>query len=76
MLQDDGVLVGWSTTEQTPETVTQFEQMVESAVVSAIEDILLATGFIAHVIPEDDDYGGSICVTGWQGSARADVGKL
>lgn len=69
MLQDDGVLVGWSTTEQTVDVVTPFEQMVESAVGSAIEVILLATGFTARTIPQDEDYGGSIRVTGWQGPA-------
>ena len=35
----------------------------------ALEQILQATGFTARIIPEREDKGGDIRVTGWQGQA-------
>lgn len=34
----------------------------------ALEQILQATGFTARIIPDEEDNGGAIRVTGWQGS--------
>jgi len=64
---DDGVIVAWSATEYTNDTVGPFEQIVERAMLTALEQILQAIGFTARIIPEQEDNGGDIRVTGWQG---------
>ena len=66
---DDGVILAWSTTEYTEDTVSPFEKTVEHAMLPALEQILQATGFTARIIPEEEDNGGDIRVTGWQGPA-------
>jgi hypothetical protein len=63
---DDGVIVGWSTTEYPEDAVSPFEKMVEQAMIPALEQILVATGFAACIIPEGEDNAGDIRVTGWQ----------
>jgi len=40
---------------------------VEHAMRPALEQILQASGFTARVIPEEEDNGGDIRVTGWRG---------
>lgn len=65
-LWEDGVIVGWSTTEYPEDAVSPFEKMVEHAIVPALEQILVATGFAAHIIPEGQDNAGYIQVTGCQ----------
>ena len=64
---DDGVILAWSTTECTEDTVSPFEKTVEHAMLRALEQILQATGFTARIIPEGEDNSGDIRVTGWQG---------
>ena len=66
-LWEDGVVVSWSTTEYTEDEVSAFEKMVERTVLPALEQILQATGFAARIIPDEEDNGGAIRVTGWQG---------
>jgi hypothetical protein len=63
---DDGVILGWSTTEYTEDMVSPFEKTVEHTMLPALEQILQATGFTAHFIPEEEDNGGDIRVTGRQ----------
>jgi hypothetical protein len=64
---DDGVILAWSTTEYTEDMVSPFEKSVEHALLPALEQILQAAGFTARIIPEGEDNGGDIRVTGWQG---------
>jgi len=64
---DDGVLLSWSTTEYAEDMVSPFEKTVGHAILPALEQILQATGFTARIIPEEEDNGGDIRVTGWQG---------
>jgi len=66
-LWEDGVVVAWSTTEYQEDAVSPFEKMVEHAMRPALEQILQASGFTARVIPEEEDNGGDIRVTGWRG---------
>jgi hypothetical protein len=66
-LWEDGVIVAWSTTEYPEDTVSPFEKTVEHAMRPALEQILQATGFTARIIPEEEDNGGDIRVTGWRG---------
>jgi hypothetical protein len=66
-LWEDGVILAWSTTEYEEDTVSPFEKTVEHAMHPALEQILQATGFTARIIPEEEDNGGDIRVTGWQG---------
>jgi hypothetical protein len=65
-IEDDGVILGWSTTEYTDDTVSLFEKTVGHTMLSALEQILQATGFTARMIPEEEDNGGDIRVTGTQ----------
>jgi hypothetical protein len=66
-LWEDGVIVAWSTTEYPEDSVSPFEKTVEHAMLPALVRILQATGFTARIIPEEEDNGGDIRVTGWQG---------
>jgi hypothetical protein len=66
-LWEDGIILGWSTTEYREDAVSPFEKTVEHAMHLALEQILQATGFIARIIPDEEDFGGDIRVTGWQG---------
>ena len=66
-LWEDGVIVAWSTTEYPEDMVSPFEKKVEHAMRPALEQILQATGFTARIIPEEEDNGGDIRVTGWRG---------
>lgn len=66
-LWEDGVIVAWSTTEYPEDMVSPFEKTVEHAMRPALEQILQATGFTARIIPEEEDNGGDIRVTGWRG---------
>lgn len=66
-LWEDGVILEWSTTEYPEDTVSPFEKTVMHAMHPALEQILRSTGFTARTIPEEQDNGGSIRVTGWQG---------
>jgi hypothetical protein len=66
-LWEDGVVVSWSTTEYAEDEVSAFETMVERTVRPALEQILQATGFTARIIPDEEDNGGAVRVTGWQG---------
>jgi len=59
--------VAWSTTEYPEDTVSPFEKTVEHAMRPALEQILQASGFTARIIPEEEDNGGDIRVTGWRG---------
>jgi len=68
-LWEDGVILAWSTTEYPEDTVSPFEKMVEHAMHPALVQILQATGFTARIVPEGEDNGGDIRVTGWQGQA-------
>jgi hypothetical protein len=63
---EDGVIVGWSTTEYLDDVVSPFEKMVEHAMIPSLEQILVASGFAASIIPEGEDNAGYIRVTGWQ----------
>lgn len=65
-LWEDGVILAWSTTEYPEDTVSPFEKMVEHTMHPALEQILQATGFTARIIPEGEDNGGAIRVTGWE----------
>jgi hypothetical protein len=64
---DDGVTVGWSTTEYTEDTVSPFEKTVEHVMLPALQQLLQATGFTASTIPEGQDNSGDIRVTDWHG---------
>jgi len=66
-LWEDGVIVAWSTTEYPEDSVSPFEKTVEHAMLPALEQILQATGFTAGIIPDGEDNGGDIRVTGWRG---------
>lgn len=66
-LWEDGVIVTWSATEYAEDAVSPFEEMVEHVMNPALEQILQATGFTARIIPAEEDNGGYIRVTGWQG---------
>lgn len=63
---DDGVTVGWSTTEYIADVVSPFEKTVEHVMLPALEQLLQATGFTATTIPEGQDNSGDIRVTDWQ----------
>lgn len=63
-LWEDGVIVSWQTTEYPEDAVSPFEKMVEGAMRPALEQILQGSGFIARIIPEDEDNGDDIRVTG------------
>jgi hypothetical protein len=65
-LWDDGVTVAWSTTEYPEDSVSPFEKTVEQAMHPALEQILRAIGFTGRIIPDGQDNGGSVLVTGWQ----------
>jgi hypothetical protein len=67
---DDGVILAWSNTEYTEDVVSPFEKSVEHALLPALEQILQAAGFTARIIPEGEDNGGDIRVTGWQGLSK------
>ena len=73
-LWEDGVILAWSTTEYPEDTVSPFEKMVEHALHPALVQILQATGFTARIVPEGEDNGGDIRVTGWQGQAAKGCG--
>jgi len=75
-LWEDSVILAWSTTEYEEDSVSPFEKTVEHAMHSALEQILQAIGFIARIMPEAEDNGGAIRVTGWQGPGRPDGSKL
>jgi hypothetical protein len=64
---DDGVIVGWSTTEYIDDVVSPFEKSVEHVMLPALQQILQVTGFAASIIPVGEDNAGDIQVTGWQG---------
>lgn len=64
---EDGLIVGWSAADYAEDMVSPFEKMVERAILPALEQILQASGFTARIIPEAEDNGGDIRVTGWQG---------
>lgn len=66
-VQEDGVLIGWAAAEYVEDIITPFERTVMSAVIPALWQILDTTGFIGRIIPEDEDYGGDIRITGWHG---------
>lgn len=70
-LWEDGVIVTWSVADYRDDAVSlsPFEEMVEHAMYPALEQILQASSFAAHIIPEGEDNGGSIRVTGWQGAS-------
>lgn len=72
-LWEDGVIVAWSTTEYPEDSVSPFEEMVERAMHPALEQILQASGFTARIVPQEEDNGGAIRVTGWQGPASTDA---
>jgi hypothetical protein len=68
----DCVQIGWALGEYADEDdVSPFELTVMSAVIPAIEQILKAMGFTTRIIPDEEDNGGDIRVTGWQGSPAA-----
>lgn len=67
------MIVTWSTTEYPEDTVSPFEKTVKHAMHPALEQILQATGFTARIIPEGEDNGGYIRVTGWQGPGGTKV---
>jgi hypothetical protein len=65
-LWEDGIILEWSTADYAEDTVSPFEKTVERAMHPALEQILHAAGFTARLIPEEEDFGGDITVTGWQ----------
>jgi hypothetical protein len=64
-LWDDGIILMWAATEAPDDQVTPFERLVERAMHPALERILVASGFTASIIPEEEDNGGCIRVTDW-----------
>jgi hypothetical protein len=66
-LWEDGIILAWSTAEYMEDIVSPFEKTVEHAMHPALEQILQAAGFTARIIPEEEDFGGNIRVTGWEG---------
>jgi len=61
---NDGPLVSWSTTEYAGNETSAFERTVEAVMNPALLEILQTCGFEARMIPEAEDFGGSILVTG------------
>lgn len=64
ILRDDGILVSWASRRHTVYEPGSFEVTVERIVQSGILAILVACGFEAEQIPDDEDFAAYILVTG------------
>jgi hypothetical protein len=83
--EDGSVLVSWVATSQSPEEAYRldspmyqpdtFERRVERIVHPALLAILLAEGFTARQIPDDEDFGGYIAATASPAPAAPSPGR-
>lgn len=61
------MILAWSTTEYPEDSVSPFEQAVMRAVHPVLTQIRNDIRFTASIIPEEEDNGGYIRITGLQG---------
>ena len=64
ILRDDGILVSWASRRHTVYEPGSFEVTVERIVQTGLLAILVACGFAAEQIPDDEDFAGYILVSG------------
>jgi hypothetical protein len=64
ILRDDGILVSWASRRHTVYEPGSFEVTVERMVQTALLAILVACGFEAEQIPDEEDFAGYILVSG------------
>lgn len=72
-LREDGVLASWAVTN---DSAVEFGDRISGIMHPALQAVLTACGFVAELVPEDEDNAGTVLVTGREGDRRSLIERV